>query len=559
MLRSTRDRAGRALIAAAASAIACVPIRAYAESAPPPSVAPAASASGQSVNPQSVQSAQSGNAQSGNGQSANGQSGAAPSAPAASVDAGANVEIKPAIAPSVNPPRDVTDATDASSKKLALTPPANDTGHFEFGSYGRVRFASDLRGGTGRQANIVAHGSRVDEESYAELELRREDTFNDDIHTKIVTTLALFPPFFHFSGDVSQQLAVRNLYGQATYGNYTLWVGSRMYRGDDIYLLDWWPLDNQNTLGGGAGVRLPSTGGDDTTIAAHVGMQRLDNPYQYEQIPVVAPFGFGTTNVTKLDRPRMVESLKVTHFFRASPTAKAGFKLIGYGEAHELAAGVSHDTVTNLDKPLPSDTGFLVGTELAYWTGERDTFVQLFLRHARGVAAYDPLTVPTTFANDKTTSGSTETLIALGGNWERDAFGILVGGYLRFFRDGDPSPTSTQKYDEGTLIVRPQLYIGEHWGLAIEGSYQARRFAWLDPATDAPLTASLLRGAVIPYFSPAGRGSYKRPQFRLLYTITARDAGARSLYPAEDVFATRKVEHFAGMGVEWWFNSSSYP
>lgn len=338
-----------------------------------------------------------------------------------------------------------------------------------------------------------------------------------------------------------------------------MWAGSRMYRGDDIYLLDWWPLDNQNTVGGGAGFRAEGAHGDDTTIAAHVGMQRLDNIYQYQQVPVAAPFGFGSTNVTTLDRPRMVETLKLTHLFRASREAKPGFKLVVYGEAHELAAGVQRDTVTNLQKPLPSDAGFLIGTELAYWTGERDTFVQLFLRHARGVAAYDPLSVPTTFANDKTTAGSTETLAALGANWEHDWLGVLVGGYVRFFRDGDPSPTSTEKYDEGTLVVRPQAYIGDHWGIAVEGSYQARRFAWLDPATDAPLTASLLRGAIIPYFSPSGRGSYKRPQFRLLYAVTARDTGARSLYPADDVFAQRKVEHFLGLGVEWWFNSSSYP
>src|SRR5262245_33751277 len=86
-----------------------------------------------------------------------------------------------------------------------------EAGRFEFGSYGRVRAASDLRGGTGRQTNIIAHGSRLDEESYAELELRREDTFKDDIKTKIVSTLALFPPFFHFSGNPTQQIALRNL------------------------------------------------------------------------------------------------------------------------------------------------------------------------------------------------------------------------------------------------------------------------------------------------------------------------------------------------------------
>ena len=287
-------------------------------------------------------------------------------------------------------------------------------------------------------------------------------------------------------------------------------------------------------------------------------MQRLDNPYQFQTITVVAPFGAGSTDIVKLDRPRTVETLKVTHLLK-TPGSKAGFKIVAYGEAHELAAGVSRDTVTNNDKPLPSDTGFLIGTELAYWTGERDTFVQLFLRHARGVAAYDPLAAPLTFANDKTTSGSTDTLVALGGNWEKGPFGLLVGGYLRFFRDGDPSPTSTQKYDEGTIDVRPQLYIGEHWGVALDGSYQARRFAVLDPNTNSPLVATVFKWGVIPYFSPAGRGSYKRPQFRLIYAMSARNTGTKELYPAEDVFAQRSVEHFAGVGVEWWFNSSSYP
>jgi maltoporin len=329
-----------------------------------------------------------------------------------------------------------------------------------------------------------------------------------------------------------------------------------MYRGDDIYLLDWWPLDNQNTVGGGAGFKLPN---DATTIQAHAGMQRLDNPYQFQQIPVVAPLnGITSVNVTKLDRPRIVETLKVIHLIR-QPEAKSGFKVIGYGELHEISAGVTRDTTANIDKPLPSDTGWLLGSEVAYWTGERDTFVQLFLRHARGLAAYDPLAAPQTFANDKTTSGSTDTLIALGGNWERGSFGLLVGGYLRFFRDGDPSSTSTQKYDEGTIDVRPQLYFGEHWGLAVDLSYQQRRFAFLDPDTNAPLTATVGKFGVIPFFSPAGRGSYKRPQFRLLYVASARNAGTRQLYPVEDVFAQRKVEHFAGAGVEWWFNSSSYP
>ncbi len=474
--------------------------------------------------------------------------------------------LAPSLARAEDPvsPPTATASTPPTAPGTPIAPPAApappppavaETGHFEFGSYGRVRIASDLRGGTGRQSNVVAHGSRVDEESYAELELRREDTFQDAIKTKVVATAALFPPLFHFSGNASQQIAIRNLYAQAQYDALTVWVGARMYRGDDIYLLDWWPLDNQNTVGGGAGYKLPN---DATTIQAHVGMQRLDNPYQFQQIQAVAPFGIGTVTVTKLDRPRVVETLKLTHLMKQD-ARKGGFKVIAYGEAHELAAGVAKDTVTSVEKPLPSDQGFMIGTELAYWTGERDTFVQLFLRHARGIAAYDSLASPSTFANDRTTSGSSETLLALGGNWEAGPFGLLVGGYLRFFRDGDPSPTSTQKFDEGTIDVRPQLYVGDHWGLAVDGSFQARRFATIDPTTNAPLSASVWKLGVLPYFSPSGRGSYKRPQFRLIYAVSARNSGTKALFAAEDVFAQRGVEHFAGVGVEWWFNSSSYP
>jgi len=439
--------------------------------------------------------------------------------------------------------------------------PSPDRGRFEFGSYGRIGIASDLGGGPGRQANIVSYGTRIDEDSYAELELRREDTFEDNIHTKVVATLALFPPFFHFSGDQANAIAVRNLYAQATYGDWTMWIGSRMYRGDDIYLLDWWPLDNQNTVGGGFGVKLAS----DTTIAAHIGMQRLDNSYQYEQIPVQAPYGVGATSVTLLDRPRTIETLKLTQFFRNNAhhhmlqSDTAGLKAILYGEAQELPAGVYQDPTTLLQSPYPADTGFLIGGELAYWTGQRDTFIQLLVRYANGLAAYDPLAAPTTFANDKTTAGSSETLVALGGNWESGMLGVLYGGYLRSFRDGDPSATSMNKYDEGTLVVRPQLYFGQHWGLAVEGSYQERRYAFIDPNTGTQLDASEWRGGIMPYFSPSGRGSYKRPQLRIIYAITDRNQGARDLYPAQDVFAQRSLEHFMGLQAEWWFNSSSYP
>jgi maltoporin len=436
-----------------------------------------------------------------------------------------------------------------------------DTGKFEFGSYGRVGIASDLRGGVARPANIVTHGTRIDQDPYAELELRREDTFKTGVQSRVVATVAFFPPFFHFNGDFAQAIVLRNLYAQAVIKDqWTLWAGSRMYRGDDIYLLDWWPLDNQNTIGGGAG--WSCTCKDKFSITAHVGMQRLDNPYQTQFVPATSPFGVGATQVLSLNRPRIVETLKATKQWRTlniKSLPGAGFKVSLYGEAHEIGAGVFHDTTTMKDRPLPDDYGFVVGAQAGFWTGQRDTHVNFFVRHARGLAAYDPLAAPQTFANDRTTAGSTETLFALGGNYEHKWFGVLGGAYVRFFRDGDPSPTTTQKYDEGTFVVRPQIFLGELFGIATEGSFQARRYAFLDPATDAPLVGAMWRFGVMPFFSPSGRGSYKRPQFRAVYVASWRNEGARALYPAVDVYAQRDVEHYLGINVEWWFNSSSYP
>ena len=436
-------------------------------------------------------------------------------------------------------------------------------GHFEFGSYGRVVVASDLRGGTGRGTNVAAFGPRiVDEGDYAELELRREDRWGDKIRGRVVATLALFPPFFHFTGKPEQNIGMRNLYAQGTYDKVTIWAGSRMYRGDDIYLLNWWPLDNQNTVGGGIGAPIYKSEGPGTqyeTIAqVHAGMQRLDNLYQFQTIPVVAPFGFGTVNVTKLDRPRTIETFKLTQFIRPGG-GPSGFKAILYGELHQIAGGTFRDPLTNRDRGLPQDDGWMLGSQLTWFKGERDTYASLVMRHARGLAAYDPLAVPITFALDRTTSGASETQIALSGNYETDHFAVTAAGYVRFFRDPSPAETSTQKYDEGVLVARPSIFLGEHFGVSVEGSYQQRRLALVQPGTNDVLTASVTKLGVIPYFSPSGKGTFKRPQIRLLYVASFRDSGARGLYPVEDVFAQRSVEHFLGMGAEWWFNSSSYP
>ena len=150
---------------------------------------------------------------------------------------------------------------------------------FRFGSYGRVQPSMDPEHlSTGRQVSIVSPKPRVDEGTYVEITLGYTP-YRDENGTEVevVTTLALDgAKLFHYDGNWDASLAIRNLYVEARnlwLDGLTVWAGSRMYRGDDIYLLDFWPLDNLNTYGGGIGWH----GKPRTNIDLHFGTNRLAN------------------------------------------------------------------------------------------------------------------------------------------------------------------------------------------------------------------------------------------------------------------------------------------
>lgn len=466
------------------------------------------------------------------------------------ISARAFAQDSPANPPAVPPPE--------NSSEINANPPEKPAGHFEFGSYGRVVTSIDGRGGPGRNANIVAHGSRLDEKSYAELEFRREDQWSlqgsAPVSTRIVATLAVADPLFHSSGKFDAKFAIRNLYIEERdigYKGLAVWAGSRMYRGDDAYLLDWWPLDSLNTVGGGVRLNLPSK----TELAIHAGSNLLDDPYFSQNGTRTAPNNqFGTVSIPILNRPKMVESFRAEQLFMGD--GKAGLKAVFYGELHQLGSG-QRERETGRYESLPADNGYVAGLQLGAFTGERDTHINLFLRYSTGIAAFgNDLSIPTSFAADRSTGDSRELSLALSGNYEIGPIAIMGAGYLRTFRGASPDAFSYANLDEGTFVLRPHYYFTERTGIFIEGSYQAQHRGVLVPSTGKQLQASLLRFGVAPFLSPAGRGSYTRPQLRLIWLLTRRDEGARSLYASDDLFARRQVEQFFGISAEWWFNSS---
>ena len=431
---------------------------------------------------------------------------------------------------------------------------------FHFGSYGRVVGASDLRGRTGRQSRIVTFAPRVDEDdTYAEIELRREDRMFG-IDTRMVATVAYAGPLFHYDGEFSERIAIRNLFAETnnilTRG-LTFWGGSRMVRGDDIYLMNFWPLDNLNMIGGGFRYAFE----DSLEFALSVGSSQPNNPFQQQTDLVPARVGFLPEEIFVLDRPRIVIAGRGT-WWPFGRFEQNGMKAILYGEQHFLSAGERRRSDGSFES-LPEDAGYVIGAQLGGYISSQRAFANLFFRYGRGLGAYDPLGVPFRTGSVISTGRAEEIRIALSGNWEWNdspdiGFGLQIGAWWRLFRDADPAVFSRSEVSEGAISLRPMIWFGQFAGFAADLSLQGTQSASLDERTGNPEGGALFKLGLMPFVSPFGRGTYTRPHIRIVYVLSGRDAGARRLLHDADPRSRQDFDHFLGISVEWWFSSSSY-
>lgn len=445
-------------------------------------------------------------------------------------------------------------------------PPPEATGSgFDFGSYGRVGIGSDLRGHTGYGVNVVSHGSRLEEPAYMELSFYYGGTIGDSSRRwRVVFVPAYSGDLFHTTGNFSQNFAIRNAYAEVEnlgLRGLTLWAGSRMYRGDDVYLFDFWPLDNLNTVGGGA---IYAMNQKRTLLALHLGMNRLDDLYQFQQVQIpsrrlpsdstVLTPQSATSSVTTLDRQRLVVSLKGTHFLRDLSLLPNG-KLIVYGEFHYLPKGERQATTPGQPPvPLADDYGYVVGAQVGGWL-RSFVFANLFFRHAGGLAVFGDLGKPTGFNADQRAIDAREYTLALSGNYETRPIGVMAAAYFRHFSDG--SPVDNSGFNEGAVAVRPTVYFGKYFHTAVELSYQVRRPLTVDQDRGVYLLPMVARASVIPIVAPLGRGTYSRPILYAVYTLSYLNNDAQYyLFEPQDVRAGKALVHYLGLGAEWWFNSS---
>jgi len=436
---------------------------------------------------------------------------------------------------------------------------------FRFGSYGRVIAGTDLRGGKPERSNVVAHGPRIVEPSYLELDFAYGFDTPRGYTLRPVITLAFDGTLFHDTGEFDAQPALRNMYLDAQLTKRsTAWVGSRMYRGDDIYLFDYWPLDDQNTVGGGVIYRRRESeqlGGDTLELAAHAGVNRLLNDFQFQQVDVANPEQ-GATTVVQLNRQRMVVSGTAAYILAGTGNVNIKAKL--HTEVHALPSG-TRKRVDGTFEDLPADNGYVLGAQLGAFgfAPESSRFrrhLNLFLRYAKGLASFDELAPPTSFGSNLETRRASELSFGLSGNWDTNYGYVQLGALSRRFIDAD-APGSD--YDDGweyALAVRPlartpgipELFLGG------ELSYQARFPRGLNPTTQRAQDPSVFQIAPMIVFSPMGPSGYDRPQLRIVYRAAFLNQAAQDLYVPGDPRADESVSHFLGFQAEWWFNSTTY-
>lgn len=446
---------------------------------------------------------------------------------------------------------------------VPAAPPSRVDGEgFRFGSYGRAITGSDLRGGKAERLAIVARSPRIVEPSYLELELSygfvRPRANDGYVVMRPIITLAFNDTLFHETGEFDARPAIRNLFLDARISPaITAWVGSRMYRGDNIFLFDFWPLDDQNTLGGGAQVAHKLTDTNEVAVAAHVGFNRLLTPFQYQEIDVPNPQQ-GATTVVQLNRQRVVASATGQYQMLPATPDGIGTKLKVHGEVHTLPSGTRRREDGTFEA-LPADTGFLVGAELGAFGMSADPrfrrHLNLFARYAKGLAAFDELAPPTTFGPELKTGRASELSFGLAGNYDSEVVQVMVGALSRRFVDADSTSTDADDGWEYAVAARPLVHIAGGFYAGGEVSYQARFPRGLNPNTLRASDPAVLQLAPMLAYSPMGPSSYDRPQLRLVYRAGRLNEAARDLYVPDDPRSSREWVYYLGLQAEWWFNS----
>ncbi|WP_394845884.1 carbohydrate porin [Pendulispora brunnea] len=327
-----------------------------------------------------------------------------------------------------------------------------------------------------------------------------------------------------------------------------IWLGSRLYRKNDIHIADYFYFNRLNGQGVGAIYTHPKFGEIDVAILEQTGSTnffRLDAG-QVGGTPGTYPFGYRarTMFIAQYKYPLPMR----TSFIQA------------LGEFHVVPRSQAQDngTPANVNPP---DWGAVGGLKLHLDFGGdsfSDTSIRYGSRLANGAqsggATYNTFGNP---AENGTYKGAYGVEAIEHFVWDIDKIAGINGYFLLNYSTGSRSDgldASNAAHNANERLnyafgIRPIIYVRDDFHLVTEATYQARK--------DENLAmGSAVKLSVVPTIVPAGgRSVWSRPHLRAIYTLGIYNQAAQDqlMSPFLRTVGETKLAHYVGVRAEWWF------
>lgn len=434
--------------------------------------------------------------------------------------------------------------------------------HFSIGSYGRVGIARSDNVQYPRSLNLNGMGSiggRMEEADYFELATALHFTPNngaDTTNISIQSRMALYTTQGQIIGNVTSKsyggitAALPELFAEARNilgSPWSVWIGARFFRGDDIHIIDHFYFDDHSSQG--FGIQRKNT---QFSILFPTAVDTASSlpPYFYLNIVNGTPV-LGLRN-------------RSVYILEHSIPLKNGYvKLMG--EYHQLAKGTLADTTTSLN--YPSDFGFVLGAKYKkqLQASLPGSFYDFSIRFGSGIAnggdgggsrtylTYGGPNLATQNFRKAWSLAITESILwNLNSNYSINAYGIFtrsVGASdsLNTTPDYQGRLLFNQKVDFA-IGARNTWYIKDWFHLLHEVSFASRKDGTQDPA-------QMIKFGIAPTLVPNGkRDVWSRPHFRFVYSVAHYNKFASdNLYsPYLAQTGSKRWGHYFGIKTEWW-------
>ena len=441
--------------------------------------------------------------------------------------------------------------------------PVTTNRHFSFGTYGRVGIARGDSVLYPRSLNLNGMGSiggRMEEVDYLELatafHFKPVNGNADTTDINVQARLAFYTTQGQLIGNVTSKsmggitAALPELFAEAKKimgSDWSVWIGARFFRGDDIHIIDHFYFDDHSAQGFGVqfkntqfSIMLPGAIDTNTTLP----------PYFYLNIVNGTPvLGLRNRGVYILE-----------HII---PSSHGYLKLLG--EYHRLGKGDLQDTATNFN--YPADHGFVVGAKYRanFVTKMAGSYGDFSIRYGTGIAnggdggasktflTYGGPNLETQKFNKAWSLAITSSILwNFNRNYSLNGYGIFTKS-----RGASDSLNKTPDYLGHTLFnrktdfaigARGTWYIKSWFHFLHELNFAIRKDGTQDPA-------QMIKMSLAPTIVPNGeRSVWSRPHFRFVYSLAWYNKfAADNLYsPYLAQTGSRRWGQYFGIKTEWW-------